>query len=540
MKLWFGFIFALLVAFETVVYENIFHELLFLFTTKPLYIVLFYSFATIVGFLSITSIFFLRNRWLFSLFFIFLLTTYGLELVYKNINNVGLSLNDVSIALAQADAFALDALTTYQEAIKKTLVILGVVILFMFMVRRVIHKNRWYISAKWTILLSLFALVLGYSILYRTIGGTETRPTNFKVTNTFIYYLSNRLYYGERDKLLQKTVHKSSYKNIILIVDESVGGKYLSINGYQKETTPYLESIKSHYINLGLASSVANCSQSSNILLMSGASLSELPDKAQKVLKQPNIFQYAKRAGYTTHYISEQSKGKRLQNLMSEYDLDYIDDFFQPKEFYTHKSMPEEDLIKATKRALKDSGKNFFFIVKHGSHFQWEKSYPQSEKHFLPTLNSSDPLSLDKKEEAINSYLNAIRYNVDLFFKYFFKEIDFFNQKDTLIIYTSDHGQSILEEGRTSTHCDSTNPPLTQGIVPLLLFSTNGILKDFHFKKDIYSHYEIMPTIKKFMGYETKQKTFFDINETNAQQTFVSGDIFGRTSLEFNSIKSIR
>ena len=539
MKVWLGLVFIALVFFEVLFFEDIFLRMLYLWNEKSIAVSLYYIMVTSVGFFSMALFFFIREKIYFTLFFIFLLLTYAIDLVYKNINNVGFSLSDLTITLAEVDAFAVDALLTYTEAIKVSLFVLILLTIFIFSFRHFVHKHALYVSFKWVFIIFVFSLLLSFSIVYKTTGTTQTRPTSIKTVNTFIYYLVNKLYYGKREVLKEKPSELSKYKNIILIVDESVGGKYLSINGYDKETTPYLKSIKKRYINLGLASSGGNCSRKSNLILMSGIQLDSFPDKKNNSLKKPTIFQYAKNAGYKTYYISNQKKSGILQNYITKYDLEYIDLFFQPKNGYKHKSIPEEDIILKTKEALKNSDKNFIFMVKHGSHFQWEKSYPQSAKYFLPTLNACDPLSLDKKEEAVNSYLNAIKYNVDLFFEKFLEEIDFFNRKDTLIIYTSDHGQSILENGRISTHCDSKNPPLSQGIVPLLLFTNkeDTLLNKFEFKKDIYSHYQIFPTIQKLMGYENVSgETLFDISEKSYKQIFVSGDIFGRGRMQRSDI----
>ena len=540
MKILWGMVFLSFVLFEMLFCENISDKIVYLYTSGKVTLLLFYLVVSFLGFLSISMIFFIRNRILYLFFFGFLLMTYAIEFVYKNINSIGFSLNDLTVALAEVDAFAIDALKTYAIAFEKTAFILLLIIIFSYFIRKIVHNSKFYISLKWFLSLFIIASLLSYFLFFRTLGQTQSRPTSFKISTIISYFATNSLYYGERQVLKKELIATSKYQNIILIVDESIGGKYLSINGYNKETTPYLKSIKNQYINLGLASSTANCSASSNILLMSGIQLNELPDNANNVLKKPNIFQYAKKAGYTTHYISGQSINNRLQNYMSKFDLQYIDDFSQPKEEYRHKKIPEEEVVLATKKALKGSAKNFIYIVKHGAHFQWEKSYPQSEQYFFPTLGSKDALSLEKKSEALNSYLNAIRYNVDLFFKEFLNKVNCLERDDTLIIYTSDHGQSILEQGRIATHCDSTNPPLSQGIVPLLIFhpKDDTLIGNFNFKQNIYSHYEIVPSIKKLMGYEVEAETFFDVKENNYTQKFVSGDIFGRTSLEFNDINT--
>jgi len=537
MRLWLGLVFVALCLWELLFFENVLTQVEFLFETKSLFITAYYVFVTLFGFLSLTLLFFVRSRLLFALFTLFTLVSYLVDLTYKNINKMGFSLNDLSVAFAEADKFALDALRAYAEPLKEASLFVFLLFVLMLIVRAIVKKRAYLVSTKLVFGSFVFALLLSYSVIFKTTGATQTRPTSIKLLNTIIYSFANSLYYGEREVLKQMPKNLAEYKNIILIVDESIGGKYLSINGYEKETTPYLKSIEKKFVNLGIASSGANCSATSNLILMSGLQLQELPDKENSSLKKPTIFAYAKNAGFKTHYISGQGLGMHFQNHMSKYDLAQIDNFVQPKEAYHNGSMPEERVILETKKALKSSSKNFIFMVKHGSHFQWEQSYPQTEKYFVPTLNETEALKLSRKKEALNSYLNSVKYNVDLFFKEFLDEIAFDKMKNTLIIYTSDHGQSILEEGRTSTHCDSTNPPLTQGVVPLLLFSSaDKSLEQYHFQKDIYSHYEIFPTIQKLMGYtKLNGKTLFEVDK-NAKQVFVSGDIFGRVMLQRNSI----
>ena len=538
MKIWIAIIFLLIAIFENGFIENIFTRAIDLLHIKNIFISAYYLFVTMLGFLSIALLFFFKQKRYFFLGILLVFLGYGIELTYQDINGSGFGLNELATALNEANSFGLTALVTYANAIKKTLVILFFTLVVVLLLRKIIVLNGMFISKKRIFISFLLAWALGYSITYKTTGETHTRPTLIKIFNTIVYYASNRLYYGEREPLTQKPLLDAKYKNIILIVDESVGGKYLSINGYEKETTPYLKSIKEHYLNLGLASSGANCSAGSNLILMSGIQLNDFPDKKNRALKQADIFQYAKNAGYKTHYISGQGLGSSLQNYMTKYDLKDIDDFAQSDAYYRDIEMPERHVVLATRKALANDDKNFIFIVKEGSHFHWEESYPKEERYFSPTLEATDALSLELKKRAINSYLNSLKYNVDLFFKVFLKNIDFFSRDDTLIIYTSDHGQSILEEGRTSTHCDSTNPPLTQGIVPLLLFvpDNDKVFRNSHLKVNCYSHYQIFPTIQKLMGYkDIKAETLLD--DVQSKQIFVSGDFFGRSALKENEIK---
>ena len=309
----------------------------------------------------------------------------------------------------------------------------------------------------------------------------------------------------------------------------------MSINGYKINTTPFLASYK-NMINLGIASSTANCSATSNILLQSGLQLKDLPDKENKALKMANIFQYAKKAGFKTAYVSNQSFKDKLQNFMTKYDLNYIDYFYQP-DLHIDKNkenIPEENIIKNVKLLLNKNDKNFIYIVKAGCHFHYESSYPNSKRIFKPTLNDAEPISFDKKQKMLNSYCNCIRWKVDKFFEYFFKNISL--DDNTIIFYTSDHGQSILENGVLNTHCTAHNPPKTQGIVPIVIFTKNNGIKQLVVKnKDKLNSYAIFPTIISFIGYKIHMKTFFD-NFSKKEQVFVSGDIFGTGKMEKNNI----
>lgn len=538
MRYFFLLLLLVLVFFELTFFGDIWAKVELLYERKNIYIAGYFTLVTFLGFLSITLFFFIKNRVLFTLFIALLFCTYAIDLVYKDINIIGFSFNDLVIAVNGGAAFAFDAFSTYINSIEKILLLLIIFFLILIIIRKIIVVKALHVSSVKVVVFFMVVLLLSYSITHKTTAESQNRPTLFKVINTGIYFISNQLYYGERLLLNAKPKVLAEYKNIIFIMDESIGGQYLSINGYEKDTTPYLNSIKNKYKNLGLASSASNCSDKSNIALMSGIQFNQLPDNKQLSLKEPSIFQYAKNAGYKTHYFSAQKEDMDLQNYMTKHDLQYIDNFSQLDAAYEHKVMPEENIILSSKKALANSAKNFIFIVKRGSHFQWEGAYPSTEKYFVPTLGAHDSLILEKREEALNSYLNSIQYNVDLFFKYFLKNIGFFERNDTLIIYTSDHGQSILEEGRVATHCDSTNPPKTQGIVPLLLFSnTDGsTIDNSKFKMNVYSHYEIFPTIQKLMGYEKlKGETLFD--KVEGSQQFISGDIFGRGHTQFTTIK---
>ena len=80
---------------------------------------------------------------------------------------------------------------------------------------------------------------------------------------------------------------------------------------------------------------------------------------------------------------------------------------------------------------------------------------------------------------------------------------------NTLIIYTSDHGQVIHSEESKLTHCSTHNPLIDEGFVPLVYFSNQmqKVDKLISLAKG-QSHKEIIPITLKAMGYDLKIPQF--------------------------------
>src|SRR5262249_17000856 len=110
---------------------------------------------------------------------------------------------------------------------------------------------------------------------------------------------------------------------------------------------------------------------------------------------------------------------------------------------------------------------SFTWVNKWGSHFTYDTTYPPDHQIFSPVYKDS---SADNAEAMHNSYYNSLRWAVDDFFATLLKRIE---GRDVVIVYTSDHGQSLLEAGIPGTHNRTYNISSSQANVPLLLFGTN-------------------------------------------------------------------
>ncbi|WP_395397364.1 sulfatase-like hydrolase/transferase [Novosphingobium sp. BL-8A] len=323
---------------------------------------------------------------------------------------------------------------------------------------------------------------------------------------------------GARQPVQIRRIRRPGSRNIVLVVDESIAGQYLDINSPGGVPTPLSHPWSGLDIyNYGLAVSVSNCSSSSNVTLRYGGTRG---DYRRIIATQPSIWAYAHKAGLRTVYIDAQTSGGTLQNFMTEAERAEIDDFIQLRDL----PLQQRDMAAARQliRALDDPRPKFVLINKEGAHFPIQDRYPDAELRYLPALKRgvADPFNTGKQigftgspSEWVtyrNSYRNTLLWNVGVFFDLLLRHGNF---ADTTLIYTSDHGQNLHEDGSSGlyTHCDPA-PVSQEGAVPLVVIEGKGgsgrggsgvdWRRDLAGNHDRSSHFMIFPTLLQLMGYD--------------------------------------
>jgi len=285
-------------------------------------------------------------------------------------------------------------------------------------------------------------------------------------------------------------------RHIFLIVDESVRGDFLDLNE-RRGVTPYLRSQRQRVANFGYAVSGNNCSLFSNLILRYGGVRARL---AESVHTFPSIWGYAKAAGYRTAYIDAQKSGGRLQNGMTVVERNQIDSFEQPD----HLPHAERDFFVAERlrEIALEPEPHFVYVNKYGAHFPFTRNYPRTAAVFVPDMEERESVGADR-ERLVNSYRNTIRYNVDGFFRRLLQG----GLGDVAIIYTSDHGLSLLDHDNVLTHCNSSAPHELEGLVPLLAVSgapdlQQQLVEGALVNRNRASHFQIFPTLLELLGFD--------------------------------------
>jgi len=345
----------------------------------------------------------------------------------------------------------------------------------------------------------------------------------------------SRVYEGVRSEINYTDSLDAQVEKIVLIVDESIRADTLGINAYEQNTTPYLRSLETGVVTFGLAASASNCSDYSNLILRTGLRKEEIPDSDQLGLKKPSIWQFTRKAGYYNVYLDAQNAEQwaNYQNFMNEHEAVFIEEILRLRQkiAYESDSVARDKLIDL----LKQPGKTFIMLNKYGIHFPYFRSYPKEYNTFTPALGPGEPMN--DREKSLNSYMNGVRWSVDDWFKELLSESGDF--KTYVIVYTSDHGQNIVDDGTLATHC-RPRANRFEGIVPMIVFSNNtAILERFKAvqlkSNNKTNHFQIFPTLLGLAGYKDSWvKSHYGASLSEPPGTlpvFFVGDIYGRGSV---------
>ena len=320
-------------------------------------------------------------------------------------------------------------------------------------------KNEVFSKIK-TIILSLILIIIivfSFSKFYTSFF-REHKPLRYHVNPIYWIYSIGKYInttfnsgpiivktIGDDAKIKEEVKHDEVEKTelIIMVVGEAARANRFSLNGYEKETNPLLK--KEEIINF---SNMYSCGTST---AESVPCMFSIFDKAdydyKKGISTENVLDVLKHTKYVNvlwRDNNSDSKGNALR-------VDFED-------FRTSKTntICEEDgecrdegmLVGLDEYIKKHKGEDILIVLHQmGNHGPaYYKRYPKEFEKFTPICKSNQ-LEECTQEEVSNAYDNAILYT-DYFLS---KVINFLkpysNDYETAMVYMSDHGESLGENG---------------------------------------------------------------------------------------------
>jgi len=227
---------------------------------------------------------------------------------------------------------------------------------------------------------------------------------------------------------------------VVMVVGETARADHFSLNGYARETNPRLQN--EGVINFPDFWSCGTSTAQSVPCIFSHFSRAEFdPEKANAA---DNALDILKRAGVSILWRDNNSSSKHVADRV-EYEV-----------YRTNKTNPvcdvecrDEGMLSCLQDYIDSHPSRDVLIVLHqmGNHGPaYYKRYPPAFEKFTPVCKTND-LGACSKEEIVNAYDNAILYT-DFFLS---KVIELLKQNDdefeTAMLYVSDHGESLGENG---------------------------------------------------------------------------------------------
>ncbi len=390
---------------------------------------------------------------------------------------------------------------------------------------------------------ALFLLVSNYALfLYVPERSFHLNPLTSFLRSTLHHKFENlRKYQGPRDDLPIFQASRRPLDSIIYVIDESVRGSNLSLNGYPRATTPFLQSLETRGLlkNLGICVSAGTFSYISNAYLMTGHNA--FPDDGFRTARSPTVFDYAKKMGYETIYIDiDHGYLSTLVKAAGDGPVRSLDRLMTDRSFKERRVDLEitKDLgiARFLSGLLNERGGYFVVVNKKGLHFQYRNRYPDDEASAIwkPVMEASEPIDLSAtgREKLVNTYDNGLRFQVDEFFRVFVSET---TNRNYVILYTSDHGQTLAEHGQVYTHMkpDEVIVDVPAFFVSGERYGRKGLLAGIPPGIRV-SHLNNFATLLDLMGVPLSlrvrpyDKSIFSLTaEDNRVRTYMSGSLHG-------------
>jgi len=271
--------------------------------------------------------------------------------------------------------------------------------------------------------------------------------------------------------------HKANNLKVVLIIGESARAQNFSINNYNRETSTKISLIKNFlsFKNVTPCGNITSYSVSCMLSRQGSANFS-LPTKEESVIK---IFEHL---NFSTSWFSTQKAfgdNNALMLLASQAQNFYFADQIANK--IGGNNIYDEYLLDDLKLEITRPNDSFIILHSQGSHFLYDDRYPDNFKIFNPTCNDKN-LKNCSRQQIINSYDNSIAYS-DFFIN---SVVESLKNENALLIYVSDHGQFLGENG-IYYHGPSGSNKESVHRVPMFLWMSDKLMKNNFYRQKFYN-----------------------------------------------------
>ena len=325
---------------------------------------------------------------------------------------------------------------------------------------------------------ALFACSANYAVFFR-----EHKPVRYALSPaapivSFAGLLSAREKRDPQAPLINPAgaVQRTAIANekplvLFLVVGETARAANFQLGGYPRATNPQLQS-RPDVVYFDHATS---CGTSTAISVP--CMFSHLPRErfaVDQAERYTNLLDSLTTAGFSVQWRDNNAGCKGVCARVVHVGYSGESDPLHCPNSYCYDEVMLTDLAALLERLQQDTVVIFHAIGSHGP--AYAQRYPPQFEVFKPACRSNE-LQRCTQQEVVNAYDNSIRYTDHVLAK----QIDLLQANasrfDSVLLYASDHGESLGEQGIYLHGMPYAFAPRVQKEVPMLLWASRGYVE---------------------------------------------------------------
>ena len=330
--------------------------------------------------------------------------------------------------------------TNLHESLDLINIQLVLYITFVLLVVVWLVKKRFKNESNSFDILFIISLLISFFVFERVNSiknNTLLQKVPFSYYTAYKGYVANRVQLDiVRDDISDGSIVNSDSLIVIVVIGEAQRSDHVGVNGYFRNTMPLLESREVVFLP-NIYSEWTHTNRSVPLILTRADS-----SDYSISYKEKSFISIFNKCDFSTSWLGNQIPGTTYKPLLEESDFIFIN---RPElSVYSNSKKLDTDLLPVLKERLAENEPNKLIVIHQiGSHWWYNSHYPDSLEFYNPVLKGKS-FNETYKEEYINSYDNTIRFT-DVFIDKIISEIE---DDNSILIYLSDHGESMGENGK--------------------------------------------------------------------------------------------
>ncbi|RAY64629.1 MCR-9 family phosphoethanolamine--lipid A transferase [Enterobacter kobei] len=388
--------------------------------------------------------------------------------------------------------------------------ILPAILLFSIKIQ---YPEKWYKGIAYRLLsvLASLSLIAGVAALYyqdyASVGrnnstlNKEIIPANYAYS-TFQYvkdtYFTTKVPFQTLGNDAKRVVAHEKPTLMFLVIGETARSQNFSMNGYSRDTNAFT-SKSGGVISFKNMHSCGTATAISVPCMFSNMNRTEYDSK--KASNSENFLDIVQKTGVSLLWKENDGGCKGVCSRIPTVEIKPSDNPKLCDGKTCHDEVMLENLDDEIAKMLGDKLVAFHIIGSHGPTYYLR--YPAEHRHFMPECARSD-IENCTQEQLVNTYDNTLRYTDYVLAEMIEKLKNYSDQYNTVLLYVSDHGESLGESGLYLHGTPYKLAPDQQTHIPMQVWMSPGFIAGKHINmsclennaaKKSYSHDNLFSSI---------------------------------------------